>query len=120
MYTLNVLPGRRIVEAVTSGEVTAADMNQARHRIAEICRNERITKVLVDDRNVTNMPSFEDLFQFGSTFLDSGFPLYIKIAHVINAASMSDNEFLETVAVNRGANLKTFQNMDNAMNWLNE
>ncbi len=120
MYTFNVLEEHGIVEAVTAGEVTAADMHKARQNITEICKKEHITKVLVDDRKVTNMPSFEDLFQFGSTFLNSGFPLYIKVAHVINAASVSDNEFLETVAVNRGANIKTFQNMDNAMDWLNE
>ena len=74
--------------------------------------------VLVDDRAVTAIPSFEDLYQFGSTFLDSGFPLYIKIAHVVNTISLSDHEFLETVAVNRGANVKTFQNIDTALEWL--
>ena len=120
MYTLNILEDSGIVEAVTSGKVTATDMHHSRQKIAELCKKENITKVLVDDRFITSLPSFEDLFQFGSTFLQSGFPLYIKIAHVVNAEMMADNEFLETVAVNRGANVKTFQNIDEAMAWLKE
>jgi hypothetical protein len=100
--------------------VDANNMNKSRLKIGKICKEQNFTKVLVDDRSATSLPSFEDLFQFGSTFLDSGFPLYIKIAHVVNSDQLPDNEFLETVAVNRGANIKTFQNMDEAKAWLKE
>jgi hypothetical protein len=120
MYTLNILEDSGIVEAVTSGNLTATDMHTTRQKIAELCKTENLTKVLVDDRTITSLPSFEDLFQFGATFLESGFPLYIKIAHVVNSEMMADNEFLETVAVNRGANIKTFQNLDEAKAWLKD
>lgn len=119
MYTINILNDERIVKACTVGALKAGDMNDARRKIAALCKEHHINKVLVDDRAVTSCPSFEDLYQFGATFLDNGLPFYIKIAHVVNSATLSDNEFLETVAVNRGANVKTFQNMEDALQWLN-
>lgn len=119
MYTINILEKDGIVKASTTDDVTATDMNETRQTISRICKEQRLTKVLVDDRAVTSIPSFEDLYQFGSTFLDSGFPLFIRIAHVVNGETLSDNEFLETVAVNRGANVKTFQDIDAAIEWLN-
>ncbi len=118
MYTISIL-NDEIVKASTVGDLKATEMNVARRKIANLCKEHQINKVLVDDREVTSCPSFEDLYQFGVTFFDNGLPFYIKIAHVVNGAILSENEFLETVAVNRGANVKTFQNMEEAIEWLN-
>ena len=50
----------------------------------------------------------------------SGLPANIKVARVVNPAILSDSEFLENVAVNRGINVKTFQDRELALKWLNE
>ncbi len=118
MYIISVLESDAIIKAVTSGKVTLDDLNKTRLKIADICQTKRINRVLIDDRAVTSIPSFEDIFQFASSFFESGIPPFIRIAHVINGKKLSDNEFLETVAVNRGTNVKTFKDIDKAVDWL--
>ena len=83
------------------------------------------TKVLVDGRQMTGKPPDFERFLYGefSAFatLDLLFRhnVRLKFAYVIHEPLRDPERFGETVAVNRGMDVKTFEEMNEAVEWLN-
>jgi len=83
------------------------------------------TKVLVDGRQMTGNPSLFERFLYGTfaalATLDvlHQHNLRLKFAYVIHAPLRDPDRFGETVAVNRGMDVKTFEEKNEAVAWLN-
>jgi len=120
MKRINILEDYGIVEIVSTGEWSLAEMEKERQHIARILKQKGFSKVLVDDRAVTAMPPFEEIYQFGAGFWGADLPPNIKVARIVKREMMANSKFLENVAVNRGTNVKTFEDMDTARQWLIE
>ena len=83
--------------------------------VAEVCREQNIHKVLVDVCDMPGKINFMERFQLGT----AGAEIFSGLAQVGIAYRKEEiNWFAETVGVNRGANVRIFANMEEAMNWL--
>ena len=83
------------------------------------------TKVLVDGRQMTGKPTDFERFLYGEfaafATLDVLFRhnVRLKFAYVIHEPLRDPERFGETVAVNRGMDVNTFEEMNEAVAWLN-
>jgi hypothetical protein len=84
-----------------------------------------VKKVLFDGRGITGKPALIERFYYGefvaqavNKFADRGVPRGTKFAYVLKEPVLDKKRFGETVAVNRGMVVKTFDNMEGALKWL--
>ena len=84
------------------------------------------TKVLIDGRQLTGNPTDFERFLYGSfaawATLDvmTQYNVWLKFAYVIHKPLRDTDRFGETVAVNRGMDVKTFEDQNEALEWLNK
>lgn len=84
------------------------------------CAEKKLSKVLLDIRGLEGRLPIREDYDIPSRF----FPT-VRNLNVINRAALvdlkefeRDDAFFETVAVNRGFNLRIFSNSDEALQWL--
>jgi hypothetical protein len=79
-----------------------------------------LKRILVDDSKVRYVNRIWDTFQFGEylTRLLTGDLHYFTMAVSVNPDSVDIARFFETVCINRGINVRIFDNLDSAKNWL--
>ncbi len=83
--------------------------------VAEICRREKIGKILVDAHGMEGKISTIDRFKLGV----AGADVFRGIAQVAIFYRKEElNWFAETVGINRGANVRVFGEPDEASKWL--
>lgn len=73
--------------------------------------------ILCDETELEYSLDVFDTFE-SARFIAEHAPRIAKVAIVCNPKQMHDAEFWETVAVNRGLQIRVFQNMDSANSWL--
>ncbi len=83
--------------------------------VAETCRAQNCTNVLVDARRMPGKIGTMDRFQVGVAGAEA-FRGLAKVAVVYRKEEM--NWFAETVGVNRGARVRVFSDLSQAVNWL--
>jgi hypothetical protein len=106
------------LEVVTKGIADKdGSMNMAQS-IASIMREHRLTKVLIDHRNITDVSgSVLDTYARPTLFRRIGVLLGIRIAAVINPAHSEHFKFLETVCYNQGFSYSVFSDKESALIW---
>ena len=83
-------------------------------------------KVLIDGRQMTGKPTGFERFLYGEfaawATLDVLFRhnVRLKFAYVIHEPLRDPERFGETVAVNRGMDVKTFEDKNEALEWLKD
>lgn len=82
---------------------------------AEVCAAEKCSKLLLSFVDMPGKVKTLDRFEFGVQGAII-FRHLKKVGVVYRREEM--NRFLETVAVNRGLNIRLFDNFDEAMEWL--
>ena len=84
------------------------------------------SKVLIDGRLMTGNPTEFERFLYGSfaawATLDvmTQHNVWLKFAYVIHEPLRDPERFGETVAVNTGMDVKSFEDMNEALEWLNK
>jgi hypothetical protein len=129
-YILNVTTTFEggILFAVITGEYSLEDAERVFLEILEALRETDTSKVLVDGRSVTGEPSVADRFYYGEfmaisvqKLVESGWvgenPCF---AFVLHEPVLDPLRLGETVAINRGVNIKAFQNKHEACRWLEQ
>jgi hypothetical protein len=126
MYIKRVQVEQGIFNAVVVGpfEITVAQQ-QFLELLDEAVRN-GASKVLIDGQQITGDPTaFERLLY--STFAACAtleilhtHNLKLKFAYVIHEPLRDPERFGETVAVNTGMDVKTFEDMNEALEWLKQ
>ena len=76
-----------------------------------------LARVLVDERELRYHLSTTESFESGKLVAETA-PSGLKMAVVCSPAGKADAKFWETVAVNRGAAVKIFDDVDDAERWL--
>jgi len=125
MYVKRAQVEQGVFNAVLIGEF---ELERAQDQFIELL-DEAVargtTKVLVDGRQMTGKPTDFERFLYGefvaSATLDVLFRhnLRLKFAYIIHEPLRDPERFGENVAVNRGMNVKTFEEKNEAVAWLN-
>ncbi len=97
------------------GEVSEANLKDSIAKVTQLAGQEKIDKVLVDATEQEAMPSTLEIFT-----LFSGFPSHIQVAVITHETqpTRQDIYFAETVAQNRGKQIKMFTARTAALDWL--
>jgi hypothetical protein len=109
----------RYIEVITSGIADNDDSLEMAKAITSTMRTNRITKALIDHRNVVSVTgNVVDIYERPKLFKIIGAILKIKIAEIINPEHLEHFHFLETVCVNQGYQISIFQDKEQALAWL--
>jgi len=106
-----------LVEIRSFGIVTSENITASIRKAEEAFKLHGINKLLVDITEQDQMPSISGIFN-----IFANFPKHLNLALYAkkNQITEDDIHFGETVAVNRGINMKIFYSQPEAMAWLNE
>ena len=115
-----------ILYVVEEGEFSLVDAQRTFLEMLEMIRNTGARKVLFDGREVTGEPVVIERFYYGEfaansveNFVESQDDEKPQFAYVLREPVLDPLRLGETVAVNRGMNVKAFQNVHEAVQWLN-
>jgi hypothetical protein len=85
----------------------------------------KVKKVLFDGRRIKGEPETMERFFYGEyaaqavrEYSDRGVSRNTQFAYVLEYPVLDPGRFGETVAVNRGMHVKTFDNLKDALGWL--
>lgn len=102
---------------VHRGAGDPAEYRSAHLHLAELLAAHKLTKLLVDVREVTNKIPVSSLFWLISSLPDI-FPTRCRISIIVNPGVQTDAGFVENVAQNRGLDLRNFHTHEEALEWL--
>ena len=110
---ITIDPERRFLRFQFDQRATVSDWVEARAIFLRLFEETGIRRALVDVRQQQAAGPMAELFEFGSS-LPSG-----MVFAVLSAANRDDHEFVETVALNRGRNVRLFFGPEQeAIEWL--
>lgn len=123
-FTIETIEGNHFITLIASG---AYSLERAIHLCKlsiDTCLLYNKTKILVDITKVTGNVPFFDRFQYAEALAQyksiHALTEVSKIALFGNEPLIDKNRFGETVAVNRGVNIKVFTELNDALAWLDE
>ena len=114
-YELKILPNTKIAIYCWSGEMTLKDREDSRHHVMQFCQENSINQVILDTRQEINKTRTMQMFDFAAAIPERMRGLRIA---VIRQADDEEIKFGENVAINRGANLRTFLTLEDAQRWI--
>ena len=107
------------------GEFSLEEAKRTFLELLEAVARHQVKKVLFDGRKLTGDPGTLERFYYGKfaadavlQFRDRGVSPATQFAYVLKEPVLDPQRFGETVAVNRGMLVKTFDNLDYALGWL--
>jgi CheY-like chemotaxis protein len=108
-----------------TGKFSLEEAERTFLEILEAVAQHKVKKVLFDGRRITGNPKTMERFFYGKfaadavrKFEDRGVSYWTQFAYVLEEPVLDPLRFGETVAVNRGMNVKTFDNLEDALQWL--
>jgi len=107
------------------GEFSLEEAKRTFLELLEAVARHQVKKVLFDGRRLTGDPDTLERFYYGKfaadavlQFKDRGVSPSTQFAYVLKEPVLDPQRFGETVAVNRGMLVKTFDNLEDALGWL--
>lgn len=107
------------------GEFSLEEAKRTFLELLEAVARHQVKKVLFDGRRLTGDPDTLERFYYGKfaadavlQFKDRGVSPATQFAYVLKEPVLDPQRFGETVAVNRGMLVKTFDNLEDALGWL--
>ena len=118
--------GSDYLNAVTSGEFELESAKDRFTTVLELVEKYKVHKILFDGLEITGDPMVIERFYYGEFVAESVKGLLLRgwegstpqFAYVLKEPQLDPYRLGETVAVNRGVNLKAFDNHDEAFGWL--
>lgn len=115
-----------LLHAVNSGEFSLEEAQRTFLELLEIVKLESANKILLDGREVSGNPIVVERFYYGEFVANSVEQLVTngwkgvppQFAYVLHEPLLDPLRLGETVAVNRGMNVKAFTNTKEATQWL--
>lgn len=109
------------VVATLSGEIDETDYREVRSEVAQRLRESGLRQAIIDLRDAVLTASAVSIFSVSASN-PRVIPIGVRYAVVCSPRTVSADKvrFGETVARNRGANLRTFSDLDAAQAWLAE
>ena len=108
-----------------SGSFSLREAKENFIQVLEILTRHKVQKVLLDGREVEGNPEVMERFFYGEfaakslmKFIDKGVSGETSFAYVLKEPVLDPERFGENVAVNRGMILKAFDDLEEALEWL--
>jgi hypothetical protein len=119
-WTVEYLPRENAVHTTASGELTSVLVTQKAGDSLQEAAEHGTDKFLGDDLDVQTRLTTLEIYQLPKLHESLGVTPKAKIAVVYSPGSPSarDFEFVETVAINRGFNVRLFATVEEARQWL--
>lgn len=119
-YDMKVIREDDYLHVIVTGDNTPEDVAGYMGRIPQVCAEHGCSRVLIEEN--LRGPPFDtvDIFDIVSAASTDAAPAIRQVAFVDTnpQRDFSALEFGETVAVNRGANVKVFHDVPAAVEWL--
>ena len=125
MYIKRAQVEQGIFNAVIVGAFELTLAQQQFLEILDEALHNSATRVLIDGRQITGDPTAFQRFLYGTFAACATLEVLhthnmrMKLAYIIHEPLRDPERFGETVAVNRGMNVKTFEDRNEAVEWLN-
>jgi hypothetical protein len=123
--TCEKIDGTKILDVKLTGEFRLDEAQSCFLDLLDSVKREKTDKVLVDGTAVTGKPEVFQRFlyaEFGamavSDFKQDPGVRNPKFAYALKPPVLDPRRFGETVALNRGMNIKAFESVQEAMDWL--
>ena len=114
-----------ILVVITTGEFSLQEAQRTFLEILDSVTRHKTGKVLFDGRELRGKPAVTERFSYGEFVAQAvaelttrGVPRPLQFAYVLKEPVLDPGRFGETVAVNRGMLVKTFDNLEDAFGWL--
>ena len=113
-YKIMIEPG--FIHVLFAPLVYSSSSREFFPQVIDAARNASVSKILFDVRSVTGQLNTVERFEYASRIAElfRGF----KVAFVVNKSLRDPDLFGETVAVNRGANIRVLSTLAGAYDWL--
>lgn len=122
---LTIITEPDVVVAQVSGEFSLPEAKRVFLELLDTTEKNGLQKILFDGREITTAPT--DMERFGyaeyaaksvAVFMQRNRGVSLKFAYVLLPPVLDPKKFGETVALNRGMLVKSFDNLDDACQWL--
>lgn len=117
-WTITPNENKKIITVTTEGELQKVDLNAMLGDIIKNATILHIMNIIIDHRKATFAISMVDTFERPYHFQEAGVPRTSKIALIFSTTENSEYKFFETIFVNRGFQVKLFDNIQDAENWI--
>jgi len=114
-----------LLTAVVTGKFLLKEAQTSFIEVLEAIAQHRLNKVLFDGRELIGRPQTMERFYYSKfaanslkAYMPRGVAQTTAFAYVLTPAVLDPHRFGETVAVNRGMNVKVFDNVEEAYEWL--
>lgn len=108
------------MEIVYSGVITPQELEEALRAILKLGRENGTTRILADCTGMTGGHSVFDLYYLIALYEKENVPHHMKEAILLPALpeKLEEVKFYETASLNKGYNVRLFENADDARSWL--
>jgi len=118
-WEIRIFSEEKYVEVITRGAADKAGSLNMAKIITETMRQHRITRVLIDHRNIESVSGETiEIYDRPKLLRVIGAILGIKIAEIIKPEHRKHFSFFETVCINQGFKMLIFQEKSTALEWL--
>lgn len=121
-YTVTYNPGLGVIETTAQGKLTLREAKEIIFEIAKTAREQNCFLCLSDYREATMDMSTLQIHEIPDVLASIVSSLGLRPGQfkraIIVEKSFEDFYFFETVTLNAGQNIKLFQDIDEAKNWL--
>ena len=122
---LELSPASDFLKVRVTGEFSLAEARRTFLEMLGGVAQHKVQKVLFDGRGITGEPSTMERFYHGEfaakavvSFATRGVSRATRFAYVLQEPVLDSRRFGETVAVNRGMFVRAFDNLEDALAWL--
>ena len=112
---LSIVPGKRMVISRFTGPIETDDRYRNRDRTLSFCRENNISKIIVDTRGQISGSTSTEIYKFGEELVAEASGLDIAF---VRDPDSQDIRFMDNVAANRGCFCKSFTSFEEAERWL--
>lgn len=124
--TVQTIPQGDVLHVAAGGPFSLSEAKRTFLDVLHVVEELRLGKVLFDGRQVTGSPAIIERFYYGEFVADEVKLMMERgwereppqFAYVLREPILDPLRLGETVAVNRGVNIKAFDNREEAVVWL--
>ena len=123
-YSVSYTPKTHCVEITFRGVLDMSTVEKSRSEVAKLVKQHHCFSVLADLRECTSSLSTFDIFEqpqrTSEKLAAEGFQTYQFKRALVVEHEVKNASFFETVAINRGHNVRLFHDLEEARRWLSE
>jgi hypothetical protein len=116
--TIRITGSSNVLYVLIEGEFTLESANRTFLEVLDAVKEHQCKFVLMDGRMVTGNPTIVERYYYGEFASASVNALRPRFAYILHEPVLDPLRLGETVAVNRGMQVKVFDKLAEGVNWL--